>query len=186
MGTTTDPTTFLQALYLFALLAYFAGTFHLVRLFLAHRNAMARWEPDRAILLKAFGNMERKALYFLVWPALLTVIALSIWYLWRAPELLLDPFTHVLLGFATVVLGYHFLAHSLYRRLGRGTAIWNSIGLQLFAQGATALLFILTTILIYRQELGFMAGIIGLSVIGAIMLFGAFGSRTKKAENTDA
>ncbi len=186
MDTTTDLTAFLQALHVFGLVAYFGGTFHLVRLFLAHRSAMAKWEPDRAILLKAFGGMERKALYFLVWPALLTVITLSVWYLWKEPTLLVDPFTHVLLGFATVVLGYHFLVHSLYRRLGRGEAVWNTFGLQLFAQGATALLFILTTILIYREELGWTAGIIGLAVIGVIMLFGAVGSRKKKAENTDA
>lgn len=186
METTTDLTTFLQALHVFALVAYFGGTFHLVRLFLAHRSAMAKWEPDRAILLKAFGGMERNALYFLVWPALITVVTLSVWYLWRDPALLVDPFTHVLLAFATVVLGYHFLVHSLYRRLGRGEAVWNAFALQLFAQGATALLFILTMILIYRKELGLIAGIIGLVVIAAIMLFGVFGSGKRKTETNDA
>ena len=186
MEATTELTSLLQAVHVFALVAYFGGTFHLVRLFVAHRSAMARWEPDRAILLKVFRDMERNALYLLVWPALLTVIALSVWYVWRDPALLVDPITHVLLGFGTVVLSYHFFVQSLYTRLGRGEAVWNAFVLQLFAQGATALLFILTTILIYREELGWTAGIFGLAVIGVIMLFSAFGSRKKKSENTDA
>lgn len=186
MGTTSDMTAFLQALQIFALVAYFGGTFHLVRLFLAHRSAMARWEPDRAILLKAFGSMERNALYFLVWPALLTVIIIGLWHLWQEPGSLADPFTQVLLGFSAVLVGYHLTAHSLYRKLGHGEAAWNTFGLQLFAQGATALLFILTTILIYRQQLGWMAGIIGLAVITAIMLYAVFASGKGKTENNDA
>lgn len=186
MDTTDDLTVFLRALHVFALVAYFGGTFHLVRLFVAHRSAMARWEPDRTILLKAYGSLERKALYFLVWPALLTAICLSVWYLWNGPDLLVDPFTQVLMGFAAVLLGYHLLVQSLYNRLDRGQAVWNIVGLQLFAQGATAMLFILTTILIYREELGWTAGIIGLSVIGAIVMYGAFASTRKKTEDTNA
>jgi uncharacterized membrane protein len=61
---------FLKALHLVSMVFFFAGTMHIVRLFVAHREALARWEPDRSILTKQFGKLERRALYYLIWPSL--------------------------------------------------------------------------------------------------------------------
>ncbi|MBL7953344.1 MAG: CopD family protein [Flavobacteriales bacterium] len=85
--TAAEIPALLKALHLFALIVFFAGTFHIVRLYVAHRSAMARWEPDRKVLLDQFTGMERRALYFVIWPAFAAFILLGGWIISIRPAL---------------------------------------------------------------------------------------------------
>ncbi|MCB0769269.1 MAG: CopD family protein [Flavobacteriales bacterium] len=158
-----------MAVLLFALAIYFGGTFHIVRLFVAHREAMAKWEPDRTILMTTFKGMERNALYFMNWPALITALVMGAWMIWTAPGSLLTGSTQVLLGYTAVLLLYQFMVHRTYRRAATDTLSWSTIRLRLFAHGITVLLLGLVMILMMRDELGWVAGVIGLLVIGGIL-----------------
>jgi putative membrane protein len=154
---------------LFAVAVYFGGTFHIVRLFVAHREAMAKWEPDRTVLMTTFKDMERNALYFMNWPALIMAFAMGAWMIWTVPGSLLSGSTQVLLGYAAVLLFYQFIVQRTYRRAATNTLTWSTFRLRLFAHGITLLLFGLVMILMMREELGWVAGVIGLLVIGGIL-----------------
>jgi putative membrane protein len=158
-----------MAVLVFALALYFGGTFHIVRLFVAHREAMAKWEPDRTVLMSAFKEMERRVLYFMNWPALIAVIGMGAWMIWTVPGSLLTGFTQVLLGYTAVLVFYQYIVHRTYRRAATNALAWSTIRLRLFAHGITVLLFGLVMILMLREELGWVAGVIGLLVIGGIL-----------------
>lgn len=178
----------LKALHLFALVAYFAGTFHIVRLFVAHREAMSRWEPDRKILLDQFSGMERRALYFMVWPSLLAFAVLGGWILAVRPALLKLPFMHVLFGYLALLVAYHISVHRLHTLLNRGEVKWSAFQLSIWSQGATLFLFVLVALVIFRDRMGWVWGSLGLLVVGAVVmvLIGGLRKNTAPATNKDA
>lgn len=178
----------LKALHLFALIVYFAGTFHIVRLFVAHRQAMSRWEPDRKVLLEQFSGMERRALYFVIWPALLAFAVLGGWILAIRPAMLKLPFTQVLFGYLALLVAYHLSVHRIYDLLRRGALKWSNIQLNLWSQGATLFLFVLVVLLIFRDKMGWVWGSLGLLVVGAVVMVVMSGLRgnTKTSPGPDA
>jgi len=177
--TITEIPTLLKALHLFALIVYFAGTFHIVRLLVAHREAMAKWEPDRKILLDQFNGMERKALYFVIWPALTAFVVLGCWIIYIRPELLKQSFVHVLLGYMAMLLAYHLSVHRMHSRLKSGEVKWSAFQLMLWSQGATLFLFVLVVLLLFRERMGWVWGAIGLLAVGAVVMLVVNGMRGK-------
>lgn len=177
---------FLKALQLFALVAYFAGTFHLVRLYVAHRDAMSKWEPDRTILITRFSELEKSALFYLVWPALIAFIALGAWMLVQRPDLLRRPFIHVLLGYIAVLLLYHGSVHRLHHRLKRGEVKWSGVQLRVWSHVATLFLFVLIVLMIFRERTTWVWGAIGLLAIGGVTMLVIMNMRTKPPSGTDA
>ncbi|HNR53654.1 MAG TPA: CopD family protein [Flavobacteriales bacterium] len=177
--TTTEIPALLKALHLFALVVFFAGTFHIVRLFVAHRTAMAKWEPDRKILLDQFCVLERRALYYTNWPALIAFLIMGGWVLYLRPALLKEPFMHILMGYMALVFAYHLSVHRLQRRLQRGEVKWSAWLIGLWGQGATLLLFILIVLLIFRDHMGWIWGSAGLLIVGAVVML--VGSRLRSS-----
>jgi putative membrane protein len=176
---------FLKALHLFALVVFFAGSFHIVRLFVAHREAMARWEPDRKILLDQFTAMERRALIFVIWPALTAFAALGLWILYLRPALLKEPFMHVLFGYLALLLAYHFTAHRIHTQLERGEIKWSAFQLSLWSQGATLFLFVLVVLLIFRSRMDWVWGSFGLLIAGGVVMLVVNALRGKRQNVTN-
>lgn len=178
----TEIPALLKALHLIALIVFFAGTFHIVRLFVAHRKAMARWEPDRKILLDQFIGMERQALLFVIWPSFIAFVLLGGWILYIRPQLLQEPFMHVLLGYMALLFAYHLSVHRLFGRLKSGAVRWTSFQLMLWSQGATLFLFVLVVLLVFRAQMGWVWGSLGLLAVGAVAILVAQGLRGKQVE----
>lgn len=177
---------FMKALHLIAMVTYFAGTFHIVRVFVAHRESLGKAEPDRSILHKQFGVLERRALYYLISPSLLLLIVLGIWMLAQQPALLKQPFMHAKLGVVALLIGYHALVHRVYARLKSAEMKWSALQLQLFAQGPTVLLFTLVVLVIMRDRLGWVWGSMGLLVVGGVIAYAVASTRRKALHENDA
>ena len=176
----------LKALHLIAMVTYFAGTFHLVRLFVAHRSALGKFEPDRGVLDKQFTSLERRALYYLIWPSLVAVILLGLWLLIQQPALLKEPFMLAKLGVVALLIGYHFLVQGIYGQLKKGAMNWSALQLQLFAQGATLLLFALVVLVLLRDRLGWVWGSVGLLVIGGVVAYAIASTRKRELHDNNA
>ncbi|HMC96971.1 MAG TPA: CopD family protein, partial [Flavobacteriales bacterium] len=169
-----------------ATVTFFAGTFHIVRLFVAHREAMAKWEPDRAILSKEYGLLERRALYYLIWPSLLTVLAIGCWLVVQRPGLLKQPFMQVGLGLVAMLFAYHLMVQGVYRKLKRGELRWSALQLQLWAQGATILLIAVILVALMRDQLSWVWGSLGLVVVGGLVMLAIASVRKRGLADDDA
>lgn len=176
----------LKALHLIAMVTYFAGTFHIVRLFVAHREALGRFEPERSILHTQFSAMQRRALYYLISPSLLLLLICGIWLLVKQPALLKEPFMHAKLGVVALLIFYHALVHRAHAQLTRGEMRWSGLQLQLFAQGATLLLFTLVVLVLLRDRLGWVWGATGLLVIGGVIAYAIASTRRRELRDNDA
>lgn len=182
----TDLLPFAKALLLVALAAWFAGTFHLVRLFIAHRNAMARWEPDRTVLHDTFKAMERRAMLWTNWPMLVAAAVLGAWCVWMHPAYVKEPYVHVLLGTGAVLVLYHLVLHRLFRSSAKGETRPSLFVLHLLAQGPTVLLCAMVAVVVLRDRLGWAAGSMGLLAIGGIAAYGIASARKSKPVSGDA
>ena len=178
--------TVLKAAQLMALVTFFVGTLHVVRLFVAHRQALAKWEPDRTILTRQFEQLERRALYYLIWPSLVVVLLLGIWMMWQRPGLLKLPFMQVGIGLVALLIGYHLMVHRLHIQLRKGTMKWSALQLHLWAQGAPILLFALIVLALVRDRLTWLWGALGLLVVGALVMVAITSVRDRGNKDNDA
>ncbi|MEO8591232.1 MAG: CopD family protein [Flavobacteriales bacterium] len=185
-ATAIENHTFAKALMLIFTVTFFAGTFHIVRLFVAHREALAKWEPDRAILSKQFGLLQRRALYYLIWPSLIAVFLLGCWLVAQRPGVLKLPFMQVGLGIVAMLAAYHLTVQRIYGRLKRGELRWSALQLQLWAQGATILLVAVILVALMRDRLTWVWGSLGLVVVGGLVMMAIASVRKRGLADDDA
>ncbi|MBP6573181.1 MAG: CopD family protein [Flavobacteriales bacterium] len=176
----------LKALLLIATVTFFAGTFHIVRLFVAHREALTKWEPQRTILAEQFGSLERRALYYLVWPSLIAVVLVGCWLVFQRPGLLKEPSMQVGLGLVSLLAGYHLTVQRVYGQLERSELKWSTLQLRLWAQSATMLLFAVILVALMRDRLTWVWGSLGLVVLGGLLLMAIASVRKSGSAGEDA
>lgn len=183
MGTDgTDLLPLLKLLHLLALAAWFAASFHLARLFNAHRAALRLWEPERGLLHERFTRMERRVLFGLAWPALGLLLLFGLWQLLRMPSLLQAPFMHLKLGLVALLVAYQLVLHRVQSRLQAATLAWSGPALWLFGQGAWVLLVALLATVTFRDRLGWTWGALGLLVLGAVIGYAVVRMRGASAD----
>src|SRR5580704_195967 len=74
------PHPYLLAIHIIFVVAWFAGLFYIVRLFIYHTEANKKPEPDRSILIAHFKMAERKLLNIITWPAMIGTYIFGFWY----------------------------------------------------------------------------------------------------------
>lgn len=176
----------LKLIHMLALVAWFAAAFHLARVFNAHRAGLRRWEPERGMLHERFTRMERRVLFGLAWPALLVLLVMGVWQLWRMPGLLKEPFMHLKLGLAALLIFYQLMLHRVQARLQAGSLAWSGPALWLFGQVSWLLVTALLATVIFRDQLGWTWGAMGMLVLGGVIAFAVMRARGANAKDEAA
>lgn len=168
----------LVALHLIFMVTFFSGTFYLVRLFVMHRQALALFEPDRGILHKQYGKMERTLLYIVAWPSLLLMIGFGVWMAWLDLALLKQPWMQAKLGLTALLFAYHLANQRIYGKLRRGEKVWPAYQLRIWVQASVLLLFALVFLSTFKQVQWYF-GVAGLAVLAVLLWLAikAFGGK---------
>lgn len=182
-----DPAWYpvIKALHLIFMVTFFAGTFYIVRLFIYHCEALAKWEPDRTILTRQYALMEKRLWYFITWPSLVLMALFGIWMLVLNPALLKQPWMHAKLGLVALLLVYHGVNQRLFARLRSGGKVWPSYALRLWNEGATLILFGVV-FLASLKRIQWYYGVVGLVVLGAVLVMAINLYRRKRGTEPDA
>jgi protoporphyrinogen IX oxidase len=175
----------IKALHIIFMVTFFAGTFYIVRLFIYHREAMAKWEPDRTILTRQYAIMERKLWYVITWPSLFLMLFFGLWMFAMNPGLIKQPWMHAKLGFVALMFLYHFMNHGLYKQAQGNELKWSSLRLRLWNEGATVVLFAVVFLAVLKQ-LDWKYGAIGLVVLGAVLVLAINLYRKKNANDAES
>ncbi|GIT06653.1 MAG: hypothetical protein CM1200mP30_02830 [Pseudomonadota bacterium] len=69
---------YLKVFHIIGVIVWFAGLFYLGRLFVYHREADDRPEPERTTLKSQFSLMERRLFYGIAWPGLCISVVFGI------------------------------------------------------------------------------------------------------------
>lgn len=159
---------YIKALHIIFVITWFSGLFYMVRLFVYSAEANEKAEPERSILLKQFGIMQKRLWYGITWPsAVLTLLfGLWMWYLYGSLPLWLL----IKLFFVAGLFAYHVTLHIIFRQQQNENFRWSSQQLRMWNEVATLFLIAIVMLAVVKQLLSLVWGIGVLAAFSVVLL----------------
>ena len=159
-----------KALHIIFVVTWFAGLFYIVRLFIYDVEANEKEPVEKDILQKQFRLMESRLWYGITWPsAILTIITGT--YLVYITGYYASFWMYLKFGFVVLLFLYHLLCHKIFKQLQHSIVKWTSMKLRLWNELATLFLVSIVFIVVLKDALGLLYGMIGLVVVTLVLLF---------------
>lgn len=160
---------YVKAVHIVFIVTWFAGLFYIVRLFIYQAEAYQKSEPEKSILLQQFGIMSRRLWLGITWPSAVLTLLFGTWMLWLFGSV--PAWLWVKLGFVAGLYAYHFSLHHIYRLHSWGSFPYTSQQLRLWNEVATVFLVAIVLLVVVKQELSALWGLLGLALfIGLLLL----------------
>jgi putative membrane protein len=88
------------------------------------------------------------------------------------PEWLAQPWIHLKLFFVVLLVIYHLKTHKMYLQFQRDEANYSSLFMRIWNEGATLFLFAIVFLVILKDSLHWISGILGLFGLGLVLFLG--------------
>lgn len=152
------------------MVAWFAGLFYLVRLFVYHTEALSKDQAERDILTQQYHIMETRLYKIICNPAMMLTWVFGIWmiYINGLDWLKENNWLHVKIILVFFLTGYHTNNKKIIASLKEGTAKMSAFQFRLYNEVPTLFLVSIVLLAIYKNLLQFgytFAGIIAFSII---------------------
>jgi len=161
----------IKSLHIIFMVSWFAGLFYMVRLFIYHVEAEGKEEPEKSILVRQFGLMQRRLWWIIATPAMVLTLVFGILMLWVVPSYLQQFYMHLKLGFVVLLLIYHFISQKIFFDLRRDKFHWRSGALRIWNEVATLLLVIIVFIIVLKDGTNWIYASIGFLALALLLLF---------------
>ncbi len=163
---------YIKSLHLIFVITWFAGLFYIVRLFVYQIEANDKPSPEKEILQKQYKIMTYRLWYIITWPSavLATIFALLLLHL--NPGFIEMPWMQVKLGFVVLLFIYHFKCHKIYSELQNDTIKYTSNFMRLWNEGATIILFAVVFLVILKNAINWIYGVVGIVLFSVIIMLG--------------
>ena len=115
---------YLKVFHIIGVIVWFAGLFYLGRLFVYHREADERPEPESTTLKSQFSLMERRLYYGIAWPGLCISLVFGV------ALIIVSGFPgwlHAKLAFVLVLVVYHLWCGHLRKLLLKEKCSWDNM-----------------------------------------------------------
>ena len=161
---------YIKALHIIFVVTWFSGLFYIVRLFVYSSEANTKTEPERSILLKQYGIMQKRLWYGITWPSAILTLIFGVWIgiLYGS----LPTWLLVKLFFVVGLFIYHITLHLIFRQQQKGIFKWSSQQLRIWNEVATIFLISIVMLAVVKQLLS-VAWAIGALIVFSIILFSA-------------
>lgn len=177
---------YLKSLHLIFVITWFAGLFYIPRLFVYQIEAYHKPSPDKEILGKHLKLMAKRLWYIITWPSAILATVFGIWILLYRLPWLEEPWMLVKLGFVVLLIIYHLKTHQYYKQLQRDEVKKSSSYMRIWNEGATFILFAVVFLIILKNALNWVYGIIGMIVLGVLIILGFKVYKNIRKKNPDA
>lgn len=165
---------FFKSLHFVGFVAWFAGLFYLVRMFVYHVEALEKPQPERDILAYQFNRMQWRVYRIICNPAL------AITWFFGAGMLFIHGFQWLQgnhwMYFKIVLLflltWYHFWCKGVIKKLERGESDFSSFQYRLLNEVPTLLLVAIVLLAVYRNMLHFGYAFVGLVLFMMLLYLG--------------
>ena len=176
---------YLKSLHLIFVITWFAGLFYIVRLFVYQIEANEKPSPEKEILQKQYKIMTYRLWYIITWPSAVLATVFALFLLQLNPAFLEMPWMQVKLGFVVLLFAYHFKCQIIYTELQNDIVKYSSNFMRLWNEGATIILFAVVFLVILKNAINWIYGVVGILLFSVIIMLGfQFYKkiRTKKSE----
>ncbi|MFC4261758.1 CopD family protein [Ferruginibacter yonginensis] len=161
---------YLKALHIIFVVTWFSGLFYIVRLFIYNTEANDQPMPAKSILQQQFTIMIKRLWLGITWPSAIITLCFGLWLLHLYP--VMSPWLWIKLGFVLLLYAYHITLHVLYKQQANSQFKYSSQQLRLWNEVATVFLISIVMLVVVKQSLSVVWGLIGL-VLFVILLLSA-------------
>ncbi|HET7360631.1 MAG TPA: CopD family protein [Salinimicrobium sp.] len=176
---------YIKSLHLIFVITWFAGLFYIPRLFVYQIEAAAKPEPEKKILGDQLKIMTTRLWYIITWPSAVLATIFAVWLLILMPVWLQQSWMHVKLAFVVLLFAYHFKCHQIYNQLQNDVVKWTSNQMRIWNEGATIILFSIIFLVIVRDALNWIFGVIAIFLLAGILMLGFKLYKRVRAKNPD-
>ena len=149
-------------------------------------EAFHKPSPEKEILGKQLKLMAKRLWYIITWPSAILATIFAVWLLILIPSWLEQGWMHVKLTFVLLLFIYHYKTHIYYKRLQRDEVKTSSNYMRIWNEGATFILFAVVFLVILKDAINWVYGIIGIIVLGVLLMLGFKLYKRIREKNPDA
>lgn len=177
---------YIKSLHLIFIITWFAGLFYIPRLFVYHIEANAKLEPERSILTTQLKLMTKRLWYIITWPSAILASLFAFWMLYLMPGWLEQDWMQVKLGFVVLLFAYHYKCHLIFKEMQNDLIKWTSNQMRLWNEGATLILFSVIFLVIVRDAINWIFGVLGIFILAAMLMLGIKIYKRIRSKNPNA
>jgi putative membrane protein len=163
---------YIKALHLIFVVTWFAGLFYIVRLFVYHAEAKLKSQPEQDILIKQYQLMQYRLWYIITWPSAVLASIFAFYLLYLNPFWLEQSWMHVKLAFVLLLYIYHLKCHQIFKQLQNNEVKYSSNFFRIWNEGATIILFAIVFLVILKNAINWIFGVIGIFVFSILIMLG--------------
>ena len=159
---------YIKALHIIFIVTWFAGLFYMVRLFVYSAEANDKSEPERSILLKQFGLMQKRLWYGITWPSAILTLIFGTWIgiiYGSLPTWLL-----VKLFFVLGLFVYQLSLQLIFNQQQKENFKWTSQRLRMWNEVATLFLIAIVMLAVVKDLLSLVWGVGVLAAVTFLLL----------------
>ncbi|MFI2741824.1 CopD family protein [Zhouia sp. PK063] len=177
---------YIKSLHLIFVITWFAGLFYIPRLFVYQIEASEKPSPEKEILGKQLKLMAKRLWFIITWPSAILAILFAIILLIIMPIWLHQGWMHIKLLFVFLLIVYHLKTHQIYKQLQRDEVKYSSRFMRLWNEGATIILFSVVFLVILKDSLNWVFGLLGLFGLGILLMLGIRFYKKVRDKNPEA
>lgn len=163
---------YIKSLHLIFVITWFSGLFYIVRLFVYQIEASQKESPEKEILQRQYKIMTYRLWYIITWPSAVLASIFAFLLLYISPVWLQQSWMHVKLGFVFALYLYHLKCHQIFKQLQNNEVKHTSNFMRLWNEGATIILFAVVFLVILKNAVNWIFGVIGIILFSVIIMLG--------------
>lgn len=177
---------YIKSLHLIFVVTWFAGLFYIPRLFVYQIEAFHKPSPDKEILGEQLKLMTKRLWSIITVPSTFLAIIFGILLVYLRPGLLEESWMQVKLGFVLLLVIYQIMTYRYYKQLQNDIVKKSSNFMRLWNEGATFILFAVVFLVILKNAINWIFGVVGIIVLGILLMLGFKIYKNIRAKNPNA
>jgi len=178
----------LKTIHIIGFVAWFAGLFYLVRMFVYHTDAYDEEAPKRGILTAQFELMESRVYKIICTPAMVITwgCGLAMLYMYGYEWFKVNTWMHFKLLPLVMLSGYQAICKRWMQQLRVGKTKYSSQQFRLFNEFPTVMLFIIVPIAVFRNNTNPIILLVSIVAIVALLIIFTKLYKSIRARNPSA
>lgn len=160
---------FFKSLHIISFVAWFAGLFYLVRLFVYYREADDRIPAEKAVLQAQLMIMQKRLYKIITHPAMIITWIAGISMIVIQPAYLEMGWLHMKLGLLVLLSTYHFRLPVMIRQLESGKNVMSPFQFRLYNELPTLFLIGIVPLAVFKSLADYLIVIFVLFFSGLIL-----------------
>ncbi|WP_339622782.1 CopD family protein [uncultured Winogradskyella sp.] len=177
---------YIKSLHLIFVVTWFAGLFYIPRLFVYQIEAFYKPSPDREILGEQLKLMAKRLWFIITWPSSVLATIFAVWLIILNPIWLEQSWMHVKLSFVLLLYLYQYKTHIYYKQLQKDEIKVTSNFMRIWNEGATFILFAVVFLVILKNSINWIFGVVGIVVLGILIMLGFKLYKHIRSKNSEA